>query len=209
MKNNKFLKCCSQVQDHISKSVMFMVSVLFAGMLIMSCNGNGNADNNAVDSAMNINDQKIDDSLTAVGTNEADFLVKAANGGMTEVQAGKIAEQKATNDDVKKFAAKMVEDHSKLNDQLKSLAGKLNVTIPDAINADSKSMIDKLNNTKSADFNKTYMDMMVVDHNKDVDMFQNIAGDAANAQVHDFVTNALPILQSHQQMAKKIQSSLE
>jgi len=103
----------------------------------------------------------------------------------------------------------MVTDHSKLNDQLKDLAGKLNITIPAAIDGDSQSKIDKLNNAKSKDFNKTYMDMMVDDHNKDVDLFQKAATNVANPEVNSFITNALPILQSHQQMAKQIQESLK
>ena len=209
MKNDILRKFRRAFQVSLKTVLVLMASVLLAGMMIIGCKGGGNADRNGVDSAMDINDQKIDDSTTAVATNEADFLVKAANGGMTEVQAGQIAQEKATNDDVKKFGAKMVEDHTKLNDQLKSLASKLNVTIPTAIDGNSKSMIDKLNNAKSVDFNKTYMDMMVEDHNKDVDLFQKIAGNAANPEIHDFVTNALPILQSHQQMAKKIQASLK
>lgn len=188
--------------------IALIVAVMFTALFIAGCKG-GNADRNGVDSAMSVNDQKIDDSVTAVGTNEADFMVKAANGGMTEVQAAQVAQQKATNDDVKKFATKMVEDHSKLNDQLKSLAGKLNITIPSAIDGDSKAMIDKLNNTKSVDFNKTFMDMMVDAHDKDVDMFQKASGDVANPDVHNFITSALPTLQSHQQMAKKIQASLK
>lgn len=197
------------MQARFKTGAVLMASMLFAVMMFIGCKGGGNADRNGVDSAMDINDQKIDDSTTAVATNEANFLVEAANGGMTEVQAGQIAQEKATNDDVKKFAAKMVEDHTKLNDQLKSLASKLNVTIPSAINGNSQSMIDKLNNAKSVDFNKTYMDMIVEDHNKDVDFFQKTAANASNPEIHDFVTNALPILQSHQQMAKKIQASLK
>ena len=188
---------------------ILLISIVFAGGIMAGCKGGRNADRNGVDSAMDINNQKIADTVTAVGNKEADFMVEAANGGMTEVQAAQIAQQKANLGDVRKFADKMVEDHTKLNDQLKALASNLNITIPSAIDADSKAMIDKLNNTKAVDFDKTYMDMMVKDHDKDVDMFQNSAKDVANSDVHNFITSALPTLQAHQQMAKKIQSSLK
>lgn len=209
MKHNLIKECWSVSQRYLNSIVAGVMALFFAAVLFAGCKGNSNGDRNGVDSAMDINNQKIDDSVTAVGNNEAEFMVKAANGGMTEVQAAKIAQQKATNDDVKKFADKMVTDHSKLNDQLKDLAGKLNITIPAAIDADSQSMIDKLNNAKSKDFNKTYMDMMVDAHNKDVDLFQKAAADVANPEVNSFITSALPTLQSHQQMAKQIQASLK
>lgn len=208
MKNKTSYKIPAVRAGYLKSIYSLMMAAIFAVVVMAGCNS-GNQDRNGVDSAMDINDQKIADSAIAVGNNESDFMVKAANGGMTEVQAAKIAEQKATSADVKAFASKMDKDHSKLNDQLTSLAGTLNITVPAAVDADSKSMIDKLNTTKVADFDKTYMDMMVKAHNNDVDLFQKASGDVANPDVHDFITSALPTLQAHQQMAKKLQSSLK
>ena len=188
-------------------SRMAVLAMLTAGLLMVACNG-GHPERKGVDSAMNVNDQKIDDSVVGVSSSDAEFIVKAANGGMAEVQAGEIAQKKATVDDVKAFADKMVEDHKKVNAQLKSLAEKLDITLPSAIDGPAQGDIDKLNNTKSVDFNKTYMDMMVNDHDSDVDLFKKAAENTKNGAIHDFAVEVLPTLQSHQQMAKKLQGTL-
>jgi len=193
--------------------VSFMLGLLFIGFLSLGlgCKGGGNggdAERNGVDSAMDLNKEKIADSTTAISKDDADFMVKAANGGMTEVQAAQIAEQKASTGKVKQFATKMREDHSKLNDQLSQLAKDLNVTIPSAIDQDSQSMIDKLNQTPAVDFDKTFMDMMVKGHDNTVDLFQKASKSVVNPEIHNFITSALPTIESHQQMAKKIKASL-
>ena len=190
-----------------------MIGLLFVGLLSLGfgCKGGGNggdAERNGVDSAMDLNKEKIADSTTAISKDDADFMVKAANGGMTEVQAAQIGEQKATSAKVKQFATKMEEDHSKLNDQLSQLAKDVNVTIPSAIDQDSQSMIDKLNQTPAVDFDKTFMDMMVKGHDNTVDMFQKASKSVINPAIHDFITSALPTIESHQQMAKKIKAGL-
>lgn len=183
------------------------VSLLF--MFLVSC-GNNNANNkDSVDSAMNVNDQKVGNNITPVDTSDADFVVKAANGGMAEVELGKIAKQKATSANVKEFASKMVEDHSKINDRLKAVAASLNITIPAAIDKEKQDAVDKLNATAVTDFDKDYMDMMVKAHNNDVDLFQKAAKDISNPDLHSFITEALPTLQAHQKMAKQMDDKLK
>src|SRR5262249_11763631 len=83
------------------------------------------------------------------------FMKKAAKGGMMEVAMGKMAEQNAQSDDVKSFGKRMITDHSKANDELKSIASKKGVQLP------SKEHRGKWTSDKA------YMDMMVQDHEKD------------------------------------------
>ncbi|SEA36069.1 Predicted outer membrane protein [Arachidicoccus rhizosphaerae] len=193
--------------------ISFICSILFLAIIILGlgCKGGGNggrAERNGVDSAMELNKEKIADSTTAISKDDADFMVKAANGGMTEVAAAQIGKEKAASNKVKQFASKMEEDHGKLNSQLVQIAKNLNVTIPSAIDEESQSMIDKLNQTPAAEFDKTFMDMMVKGHDNTVDLFQKASKAVVNPEIHDFITSALPTIESHQQMAKKIQAGL-
>lgn len=182
------------------------VGLLF--MSLVSC-GNNNPDNSdSVDSAMNVNDQKVNDSAIAIQASDADFIVKAANGGMTEVELGKMAKEKASNTSVKEFAAKMVKDHNKINDRLKAVAADLNITLPATIDKAQQDDVDKLNAASVKDFDKDYMDMMVKAHNTDVDLFQKASKNVSNPDIHDFIMEALPTLQAHQKMAKELDDSL-
>lgn len=187
--------------------ISLSICLLLTG--IFSC-GNNQTNNDSVDSAMNVNDQKVGDSANNTLMNaDADFAVKAANGGMAEVQLGKIAKEKASNEKVKEFAAKMVKDHSGANKKLKAVAKKLNIALPASIDQEKQDEIDKLNATAVEDFDKVYIDMMVEDHNKDVDFFQMASKDISNTDLHNFIVETLPVLQSHQKLVKQIDNSLK
>src|SRR5213082_3489499 len=75
---------------------------------------------------------------------DQNFVKKAAEDGLAEVELGKLATEKASSDEVKKFGQRMVDDHSKANDQLKQLASKLGVNLPSDLEAKDKALKDRL-----------------------------------------------------------------
>src|SRR5947207_5394863 len=91
---------------------------------------------------------------TKATAKEKAFIMKAANGGMAEVEMGKLAADKGGSDAVKDFGNRMVKDHSKANDQLKDVAANMGVTIPDKVNAKEQAMIDKLSAMSGSEFDK-------------------------------------------------------
>src|SRR4051812_36201522 len=111
---------------------------------------------------------------TASGLSSADrkFITSAAQGGMLEVELGKIAAQKASDPDVKTFGQRMVDDHSKANDQLKQLASQKGVTLSDKLSPAKQKDVDKYNKLSGAAFDRSYMSHMVTDHKQDVAEFQ-------------------------------------
>ena len=80
------------------------------------------------------------------------FLKDALEGGMAEVQLGQLALQKSNNADVKQFAQKMVDDHTKMGDQLKPIAQQIGVKIPDGPSKKDKTTIAKLQELNGDDF---------------------------------------------------------
>ncbi len=136
-------------------------------------------------------------TTSTVDQTSSDFAMKAAKGGMAEVAVGKVAEQKATSKRVKDFAMMMVTDHTKANDDLKQRATALNITLPAGVADDDQKMIDKLSAKSGADFDKAYMDMMLDDHKKTIDLFKTEAASGTNASLKDFATSTLPTLQKH------------
>src|SRR4051812_23562588 len=131
------------------------------------------------------------------------FIKEAASGGMMEVELGKIAADKAQDSEVKSFGKRMVDDHTKANQQLKTLASNKGVTIPSELDKKHKSKVDKLSKASGADFDRQYMKDMVDDHKEDVQKFQRIADKGRDADVKKFAADTLPTLKEHLDLAQK------
>jgi putative membrane protein len=132
------------------------------------------------------------------------FIRKAAEGGEAEVELGKLAQEKAASPEVKQFGERMVNDHSKANDQLKEVAQKEGVTLPtklDAKDAATKARLEKLSGEA---FDRAYMKDMVADHTKDVREFKNEAKNGKDPDVKNFAAQTAPTLEDHLKEAKNI-----
>jgi putative membrane protein len=141
---------------------------------------------------------------------DRDFVMKAASGGMMEVELGNIAQQNAASQRVKDFGAMMVRDHSKANDELMSFAGRRNVMMDkDSLMNLHKSHIDALKNKTGAAFDKAYMSMMVNDHKKDVGEFEKASKMCKDQECLAFASKTLPTLQMHSDSAQAINKSLK
>jgi len=134
---------------------------------------------------------------SSLSASDKTFMKKAAKGGMMEVTMGRVAEQKAQSDDVKSFGKRMVTDHSKANDELKSIASKKGVQLP------SKEHTGKWTSDKA------YMDMMVNDHEKDLAEFKEEANSGSDPDLKKFADDTAKIVQEHLDLAKEVQGKLK
>jgi len=137
------------------------------------------------------------------------FYAAAARGGMAEVELSKAAQTKATNPEVKKFAQMMLNDHTKANTELKTMASKKNVTLPAELATADRATLQELNDLSGAEFDRTYVDAMVDAHETDVQLFEDQAGDDTDPEAKAFAAKTLPTLQKHLEMIKGIQSRLQ
>ena len=149
-------------------------------------------------------DPKATTDAQSSASADSAFMHTAAIGGMAEVELGKLGVANATSSDVKQFAQRMVDDHSKANDELKALAAQKNVTLPAQLDAKHKAVVDKLAKQKGAAFDAAYMSEMVNDHNTDVALFQKESKSGKDAETKAWAAKTLPTLQEHQKMAKEI-----
>jgi len=147
-------------------------------------------------------------TTSKLSASDTKFIKEAAVGGMEEVTLGQLAAQKATDPDVKNFGQKMVDDHSKANDQLKQLASQKGVTVASTLPPSKQKDVDKLNKLSGAAFDKTYVSMMVQDHKKDVAEFQKESKHAKDTDVKGFAANTLPTLQDHLKMIQDISAKM-
>lgn len=201
------------------KKQILQAAVIASIALATACGNNTNENTSTMattdSSAMTgANDQSMQDTSAMAGTStdmnkDQDFMMEAASGGMMEVELGKIAGTNASSSEVKMFGKQMVTDHSKANDELKSLAAKKNITLPSSPNEKHQAHINDMKEKKGADFDKAYMSLMVDDHNEDVKKFGNEANDGGDADIKAFAAGVLPVLKKHQDMAKSINGKMK
>jgi len=139
---------------------------------------------------------------------DAKFVHEAAIGGMAEVSLGKLAAEKATNPDVKQFGQRMVDDHSKANDELKTYASQKGVTLPADVDSAHKATEARLSKLSGEAFDKAFMADMVKDHDKDVAAFKHASTAANDADLKAWASKTLPTLQEHQTMAKSVNAKV-
>lgn len=186
-----------------------MLMVGLALSLLTACNNDNKDHPDAKEAANEQNENKQDDNKQALKEDDAKFMTEAASGGIMEVQLGQYATTNGANPKVIEFGRQMVTDHTKGNDELKALAARKNATLPTAADNDKQKKMDDLMHKKGADFDRAYMDMMVDDHEEDVDLFKKNADHADDADVKSWAAGKVPVLQHHLDMAKSIRDELK
>ncbi|MBX3253869.1 MAG: DUF4142 domain-containing protein [Chitinophagaceae bacterium] len=185
----------------------YIITGMIAGLI--ACNSSNTSD--PVEKADSINDakQEIVSDVSRTRENTSDFLVKAADGGLAEVAAGKIGEEKAVSKAVKEFASQMVKDHDAVNNEVKSLASKLNITLPETAGEEHQKRIADLGGKETKSFDKDFIDMMISDHKKTIDLFKDASDDALDPDVKAFIIATIPSLEAHLSKAEAIQKTFK
>jgi putative membrane protein len=186
------------------------LSLFVSVFILMACNDTNETTESNTSTSANTNtatDANTSTSNTGVVTDEKskDFMMKAANSGMAEVQLAKLAQQKATIDAVKSYAAMLERDHTAANDQVKSFASQRNVTLPTAPSDDKQKMYDDMQKLTGKNFDKEYISMMVKSHNDGITLFEDTRANASDVDIKNFADKTLPTLKMHLDSAKAIQ----
>ncbi|HEX3560937.1 MAG TPA: DUF4142 domain-containing protein [Pyrinomonadaceae bacterium] len=145
---------------------------------------------------------------SAKTTSDTKFAMEAAMGGMAEVELGRVAAQKGASDEVRQFGQRMVDDHSKANQDLMQVASAKGLTLPTALDAKHQADVQKLSALSGDKFDKEYVGMMVKDHKEDVADFQKESTGGADADLKSFASRTLPVIQDHLQMIQRIHDKM-
>jgi putative membrane protein len=129
-------------------------------------------------------------------------------GGMAEVEFGKIADGKAQSSSVKDFARRMVQDHSRANEQLEKLAKQANIPLAGELGPDEKAMKDELDRSSARSFDLAYMQGQLVGHQKAVILLQYEIGQGQDSELQRFAAESLPVVIGHLQMARAVMDEL-
>ncbi|MES2267615.1 MAG: DUF4142 domain-containing protein [Bacteroidota bacterium] len=179
-----------------------------------SCSGNGSKstadtdstaayNSSSTEAATDSNKKELEAKDSTEVFDDTKFAVAAANGGLLEVQLGKLAQTKGSSPKVLEFAKMMVEDHSKANKELMALAGVKTITLPAILDNKTQKDYDDMAKLNKAEFDKAYTNYMVKDHKEDIEEFEKEAKDGKDAELKAFAAKHVPILKHHLEMAQQ------
>jgi putative membrane protein len=132
------------------------------------------------------------------------FVRKAMEGSLAEVQLGQLTLQKSNNDQVKQFAQRMIDDHTKLNDQMKPVAQQLGVSAPNQPSKKDRQTMAKLQALSGSAYDQAYIRDMVKDHKQDLSEFQGEASSGQDQTVKDAANQGSQVISQHLQMIQQI-----
>jgi putative membrane protein len=136
---------------------------------------------------------------TVISMADTNFILAAAQGGMTEVKLGELAATNGMRDDVKEFGQMMVKDHTAINDDLKALAAQKGVTLPDSLDAKHQAMVDTMAALTGSEFDDAYIKGMIKAHQKDAKAFKAEAAATQDADLKSFLDKSIPVVEAHLQ----------
>lgn len=136
-----------------------------------------------------------------------DFVETASAKGLAEIETGRMALEEGTAN-VHAFAEKMIQDHTKANEQLKEIARKGNMEVADdpTLMDKAKAMMLKVRDGES--FDEAYIKNQINAHEETIELFER-ASQSDNADIRAFATDKLPKLREHLQMAEELRAQHE
>src|SRR3569833_1672716 len=143
-------------------------------------------------------------NTTSASSSDKKFVHSALEGGNAEVKLGQLAAQKGNSEDVKQFGQKMVDDHTKLGDQMKQIAQQQGIEVPDGVPAKDKTLQAKLSSLSGDAFDKAYIKAIVKDHQKDLSEFKKEASSGNDTSIKDAASQGAQEISEHLQMAEQM-----
>jgi putative membrane protein len=145
-------------------------------------------------------------ALAAGSSSDTSFYRTLAEGGMSEVDLGQLAEQKSTDPKVKDFAAMMVKDHSAASQKLESLAAAKDVALPKTLDASHTGMKSRLESLSGPSFDKAYIEAQLKAHGHTVSLLEKEISSGQDPQAKAFAQSGLPTIQHHLQAVRTLAS---
>lgn len=141
-------------------------------------------------------------------TATSNFLIKAAEAGWVEEEAGNKAMAKATTSAVKNFASIIAQDHMKSNEKIRLMAAHRGVNLPLDTPQQKMKIMAKMFQERGKAFDRAYLDMMIKDHQEAIFLFENSKLLVEDEEVKNFIANIIPKLKMHLDSAQSISSRL-
>ena len=152
--------------------------------------------------AKNYNDKTLADDAAI------HFIKNGIEGSLVEIKAAGIAKENSSNPSIIRFANMMIADHAQVVKELKEIQADKLVDSRDNISAEHENSLANLSSKSGGEFDKTYIEMMVADHEKAIELFHGVDNNTSRV-IQNFAEKTLPTLQMHLDSAKAISASLK
>ena len=169
-----------------------MIIILAQAFLYHACKDNKNTDKSAIVSNRSGNHEE-----------GKTFIKAAAEGGIMEVELAKVAQKQASSPEVKKFAARMVTDHTRIYNDLKKLATNKHIILPITLDSNQTAQLNKLQEATGSLFDKKYVGMMVTSHEKAIRNYE-IGAANRDPQVNEFASQKIDTLKTQLHTARSV-----
>jgi putative membrane protein len=176
-------------------SGLILSLVMVLGIGIYSCDKDKDDNNN--------------NNSNTVTQQDRTFARSANFSNNAEVELGRLALQRSSNDSVKAFARDMVGEHTKSKNQLDSIARGLSITLSDSLDAAHRTLNEKLTTLNDLAFDTVYINNQVKDLQATMSLLQNQIGNGKNNGLVKYATKNLPVVNRHLLRAKNLQTYLK
>ncbi len=143
------------------------------------------------------NQNASEDSEPAISSADRKFVEQAAEGGMVEVAAGKLAQQQGQSAEVKEIGNTLVEDHTKANEELKQIASQEGIDLPADASSKHQNALAKLEQEPAEDFDRSFLRQQEKMHRQALSRFEKAAERSENQAIQQFAAKTVPSLREH------------
>ena len=178
----------------MKKVLLYLIAIIVILFTAYSCQDKHKA--------KNYNDKTLADDEAI------NFIKQGLEGGLTEIRTASMAKDNSSNPRIINFANMIIADHIRADNELKKIENDKLIDDRDTVSSEHQKMIASLSEKSDIDFDRAYMDMMIVDHEKAVELFRSVANNTS-ATIQKFASKTLPILQMHLDSAKAIRKTLK
>ena len=146
-------------------------------------------------------------ALADISSADKQFARMAASGGMAEIEAAQLAQQRAGSPQVRQFASRMIADHTDANNELQQIAEQENIDLPSQPDSKDMTAVKRLSGMNGTQFDQAYAQQELRDHQQDVALFRKEAQSGRDQALKEYAQKTLPTLQQHLQMAQGLNAN--
>jgi putative membrane protein len=187
-----------------------LIAAALAAFTLTACDGGDDeADVAVTPESTPANPATIAEAEPPSATTAAGFVARASMSDLYEVEASRLALERSQSPDVKAFAQSMIDEHSRMSNQLMAAVAQagLNATPPVVLDSERTALMEALRGASPADFDSRYIDQQIESHENTLNLVRGFANNGDNDLLKQLATRAVPIIEGHLRTARALNES--